>query len=142
MGITFGKPHMDTLNKLYALANKHNCVIFFGVDDIYEEAFDWELFAKQNNIENDDIMQDIYDNLRVSREATYGAKYWFELYDKNTQTHHTFAYYDYVTYCNYEEPWCCEDATVEILENYSDYSHYLECRCEDVKLMGWEGLDT
>lgn len=142
MGITFGKPHMNTLNKLYEMANKHNCTISFGVDNIYEEAFDWELFAQVNNINDSEVMQDLYDNLRLLHSATYGAKYWFELYDGNTKKYHTFVYYDYTSYCNYDEPWDCSNKALRALENYSDYSHYLECRCEDTKLMGWEGLDT
>ena len=142
MGIEFYDAHMKTLNKLYEMAKKHECIINFGMNDIHEEAFDWILFAEQNHIENDDVMQDLVDNLDTYRDTTYGASYWFELYDSNTGKRNIINYCDYVSYCNYEEPYKCSDEAVEILEEFSDYSHYLECRCATTNFYGWEGVDT
>lgn len=137
-----GKPHMDTLNKLYNMAKKHNCLITFSMEPIYEEAFDWELFAEQNKIDNDEIMQDLVDNLVAIRECTYGATYTFELFDETTREHKVLTYYDYTSYIQYEEPWGCSDDTVEVLDEHSTYSHGIELHSSDTKFYGWGDIDT
>ena len=146
MGITFNSAHMRTLVKLNEIAQKHNCVINFGFEEVYDEVFDFDGWCKDNDVP-EDVREEIVDYINLDGNKTYGAKYWFELIDKTDSEHykhHTFAYNNLESLAFFDEDDIGEMSSFaqDWFNENVETCYPLLVRNEDVTLCGWEGFDT
>ena len=148
MGVRLGTTHMKTLFKLYEMAEKHNCYILMGVDDIYDnEDCDMDYIAKRGDM-SDKVRKEIENNLYIEEARTIGYSYWFELVDKRDKEHikyNNLEYKDYSTWFRYDEndvDSLSKEAQEWLEENdeYQDGSIYQNCAHQEMN--GWEGVDT
>lgn len=122
MNVSFGTSHMETLADLMQLAAKHNCKITFGCYSSHEADMDEDILKRHKFTEEDIAF--IRDNMNIGTLDSTFDKIWFELYDKNTNTHNTMAYIESSTYLSvsqdefpYEYP---SDDLTEKLEEHDE----------------------
>lgn len=96
MNIDFATPHMETLSDLMKLAKKHNCGIAFGFASSPEQEIDEDILKK--NGFTDDLIEEMKDKMTIDDAASSFDKLWFELFDRNNNTHHSMTYIESGTY--------------------------------------------
>ena len=147
MGIRLGTVHISTLAKLHQIAEKHNCYIAMGVDDVHDnEECDMNSIAKRTDM-SDEIKRELEYSLDKTGEGQSGYRYWFELIDKrSSQTKHNYIeYQDIDTWFSYDPKDIDElsEETQEWLEENDEYENgVIWQRCDSQSISGWEGVDT
>ena len=96
MNIDFGRSHMETLADLMRIADKHSCVITFGIGSSPSIDLDEELLEKSGL--TSELIEEMRDKKQITEVASLFDKAWFELYDKRNNTHSTLAYIESSTH--------------------------------------------
>ena len=146
MNIRLSSVHMRTLTKLNEIALKHNCVISMGTNDNFNDDLAIDDFKEYFDDLTDEIIEDINDKLIVERCYDTSSSYWFELYDKNTETYNVLSYINIDMFIQFEDDaystmninWDTED----FLNNNCDYGYCLGVHTANQKIDGFKGVDT
>ena len=128
MDIHFGNAHLQTLRDLQDIAEKHDCIINFGVRTSNNTEFsDCENLIRANvpkKVFN--AIENGYIDLKDLKGSC--CTLWFELYDKKLKKYNTLSYVEDAVYFN----------TVDMYSVYDEKPREVEEWLEDG---GYEGLD-
>lgn len=125
MNVHFISAHLQTLCELKALADKHNCIINFGVDNREDtDDVDFESF--------DGVTEEILEELNRKgrfKDPKYNITYlWFELHDKNNNSYHALDYRE------------GEQSITYILDHLEELSYEANTFLEN-NLVSWQSIE-
>jgi len=145
--IYLGEPHIKTLTKLQAIAEKYNSSISITVEPISDNDVDFDIIVEQGDM-TETVKNDIQENLWIKECRTNGYKYTFELIDRRNvkaTKYNTLTYFSIDTSFKYDE-YGIDDLLIESQEWLSDNDDYgdgyIYYSTTDQKIDGWEGVDT
>lgn len=130
MNIEFTSAHMQTLCELKELAEKHGCLITFGVDqgsdfDSYEHFIGY----------TEEVIKELEDRgfFHTDEAKSEYSNFWFQLYDPNNtaRKHHILQYNTGRQIIEYEFNWepddddpISEEAANFLRDNIADWCNY------------------
>lgn len=125
MNVHFTSAHLQTLCELKSIADKHNCIINFGVDSLNDsEEVDFESFDGLTK----EILEEL-DNKGKFENPKYNINWlWFELIDKNNNSYHALSYRE------------GEQSITYILDHLEELSYEADSFLEN-NLVCWQTMD-
>lgn len=125
MNVHFISAHLQTLCDLKALADKHNCIINFGVDN-YEgtEDIDFNYFDGSTK----KIIKELNHKGKFENPKYNITHLWFELHDKNNNSYHALSYSE------------GEQSATYILNYLEELSDEASAFLED-NLVSWQSIE-
>lgn len=120
MNIRLSSTHLKTLTKLHEMAEKHNCLISFGINNQSDTDLDDELL-----IEKAGLSKKLYNKLTeltLKNVHSQNQQYYYTLFDKNNRTYHSLSLYQASISFFYNEDDTDSDKLLSWLEDYSNES--------------------
>ena len=125
MNIGFYSAHMETLSDLMKIAEKHNCTITFDVTSSHEAEIDEDILKRIGFTE--ELLEEMKEKMTLRHADGTFDKVCFDLYEKNTKTHHSMAYIESSTWFTAEEdPFPLEEISYELTEVLQEHDQMLE----------------
>lgn len=124
MNLDFGSAHLRTLNKLNAIAEKHNCLITFGTRNSYGVDLD-DAILKLCKVDKRLInkLNNPYDHhISIKDCTTNESVVWFELYDLGKGKHNTMSYGEYTCGFEIEKDFDYDDENEKFLDRFIEES--------------------
>lgn len=139
MNIRINPVHINTLFKLKELAEKHNCVIYCGVNNFTDKDVDWTILEK--SYENKNITKELSE-LYLENECSVSTSYYYTLYDKNNNTYHSLTYTEAEVSFRYDDDiWYIDKEALEWLKENSPCSNIMIYSTNYQTIQGFNNVD-